>query len=236
MDGQFSRTEILLGGESTKILAKKCVLIFGVGGVGGYVVEMLARSGVGKFILVDSDIVEKTNLNRQILSTHETLGMAKTEVAKVRIQSINPNAIVDIKNMFYLPQNSGEIDFKTCDYVVDAIDTITAKIDIALRCSEGGIPLISSMGAGNRLNPDNVIITDIYKTENDPLAKVMRYELRKRGIKKLKVCFSKEKALKPIISKVNEETGKEIPGSTPFVPAVFGIKIAHEVVCDLLNQ
>ena len=236
MDSQFSRTEILLGGESTQILSQKCVMIFGVGGVGGYVVEMLARSGIGKVILIDNDEVENTNLNRQILSTHETLGLSKTAVAKMRIQSINPNAIVETKNMFYLPQSSSEIDFSICDYVVDAIDTITAKIDIALRCSEGGIPLISSMGAGNRLNPDNVVITDIYKTENDPLAKVMRYELRKRGIKKLKVCFSKEKALKPIISKVNEETGKEIPGSTPFVPAVFGIKIAHEVICDLLNK
>ena len=236
MNNQFSRTEILLGEESTKILAKKCVMVFGVGGVGGYVIEMLARSGIGKFILVDNDKVEVTNLNRQILATNKTLGISKTEAAKARIQDINKSAIVDTKNMFYLPSNSNDLDFKACDYVVDAIDTITAKIDIALKCTQEGIPLISSMGAGNRLNPNNVVITDIFKTENDPLAKVMRYELRKRGIKKLKVCFSKEPTLKPIVSKINENTGKEIPGSTPFVPAIFGIKIAHEVVKDLLNQ
>lgn len=235
MNNQFSRTEILLGRESIHKLSSKCVMIFGLGGVGGYVAEMLARSGVAKFVLVDSDTVDITNLNRQILATHSTIGMLKTEVAKNRIKEINPNAEVKIKNLFYLPKDKDVIDFNNCDYVVDAIDTITSKIDIAMKCSEKGIPLISSMGAGNRINPNNVIITDIYKTENDPLAKVMRYELKKRGIKKLKVCFSKEKALTPLEKIVNEETGKEVPGSSPFVPAIFGIVIASEVVKELLN-
>ena len=237
MLNQFSRTQLLIGEKSMEELAKKTVAIFGVGGVGGYTVEALARSGIGHFVLIDDDLVNLTNINRQILATHKTIGRPKVEVAKERILDINPEATVEIHKTFYLPANRDEFDFSKYDYVVDAIDTVTAKIDIIVRCYEGTIPVISAMGAGNKMNPTMLEVSDIYKTEMDPLAKVMRRELKKRGVKKLKVVYSKEKALTPLEADIEEEDSKRrsIPGSIAFVPSVSGLIIASEVVKDLIR-
>ena len=237
MLNQFSRTQLLIGKKSMDELANKTVAIFGVGGVGGYTVEALARSGIGHFVLIDDDLVNLTNINRQILATHKTIGRAKVEVAKERILEINPEATVEIHKTFYLPANRDEFDFSKYDYVVDAIDTVTAKIDIIVRCYESNIPVISAMGAGNKMNPTMLEVTDIYKTEMDPLAKVMRRELKKRGVKKLKVVYSKEKALTPLEADIEEEDSKRrsIPGSVAFVPSVTGLIIASEVVKDLIH-
>ena len=237
MLNQFSRTQLLIGEKSMEELAKKTVAIFGVGGVGGYTVEALARSGIGHFVLIDDDLVNLTNINRQILATHKTIGRPKVEVAKERILDINPNVTVKIHKTFYLPANRDEFDFSKYDYVVDAIDTVTAKIDIIVRCYESNIPVISAMGAGNKMNPTMLEVADIYKTEMDPLAKVMRRELKKRGVKKLKVVYSKEKALTPLEADIEEEDSKRrsIPGSVAFVPSVSGLIIASEVVKDLIN-
>ena len=237
MLNQFSRTQLLIGEKSMEELASKTVAIFGVGGVGGYTVEALARSGIGHFVLIDDDLVNLTNINRQILATHKTIGRPKVEVAKERILEINPEATVEIHKAFYLPANRDEFDFSKYDYVVDAIDTVTAKIDIIVRCYEGNIPVISAMGAGNKMNPTMLEVSDIYKTEMDPLAKVMRRELKKRGVKKLKVVYSKEKALTPLEADVEEEDSKRrsIPGSIAFVPSVSGLIIASEVVKDLIR-
>ncbi len=237
MLNQFSRTQLLIGKKSMDELANKTVAIFGVGGVGGYTVEALARSGVGHFVLIDDDLVNLTNINRQILASHKTIGRPKVEVAKERILDINPNATVEIHKTFYLPANRDEFDFSKYDYVVDAIDTVTAKIDIIVRCYENNIPVISAMGAGNKMNPTMLEVADIYKTEMDPLAKVMRRELKKRGVKKLKVVYSKEKALTPLEADIEEEDSKRrsIPGSVAFVPSVSGLIIASEVVKDLIR-
>ncbi len=237
MLNQFSRTQLLIGKKSMDELANKTVAIFGVGGVGGYTVEALARSGVGHFVLIDDDLVNLTNINRQILASHKTIGRPKVEVAKERILDINPNATVEIHKTFYLPANRDEFDFSKYDYVVDAIDTVTAKIDIIVRCYENNIPVISAMGAGNKMNPTMLEVADIYKTEMDPLAKVMRRELKKRGVKKLKVVYSKEKALTPLEADIEEEDSKRrsIPGSVAFVPSVSGLIIASEVVKDLIH-
>ena len=237
MLNQFSRTQLLIGKKSMDELANKTVAIFGVGGVGGYTVEALARSGIGRFVLIDNDLVSLTNINRQILATHKTIGRAKVDVAKERILEINPEAIVETHKTFYLPANRDEFDFSKYDYVVDAIDTVTAKIDIIVRCYESNIPVISAMGAGNKMNPTMLEVSDIYKTEMDPLAKVMRRELKKRGVKKLKVVYSKEKALTPLKGDIEEEdlNRRSIPGSTAFVPSVSGLIIASEVVKDLIN-
>lgn len=237
MLNQFSRTQLLIGKKSMDELANKTVAIFGVGGVGGYTVEALARSGIGRFVLIDNDLVSLTNINRQILATHKTIGRAKVDVAKERILEINPEAIVETHKTFYLPSNRDEFDFSKYDYVVDAIDTVTAKIDIIVRCYESNIPVISAMGAGNKMNPTMLEVSDIYKTEMDPLAKVMRRELKKRGVKKLKVVYSKEKALTPLEGDIEEEdlNRRSIPGSTAFVPSVSGLIIASEVVKDLIN-
>jgi tRNA A37 threonylcarbamoyladenosine dehydratase len=237
MLNQFSRTQLLIGEKSMNELANKTVAIFGVGGVGGYTVEALARSGVGHFVLIDDDLVNLTNINRQILASHKTIGRPKVEVAKERILDINPNATVEIHKTFYLPANRDEFDFSKYDYVVDAIDTVTAKIDIIVRCYENNIPVISAMGAGNKMNPTMLEVADIYKTEMDPLAKVMRRELKKRGVKKLKVVYSKEKALTPLEADIEEEDSKRrsIPGSVAFVPSVSGLIIASEVVKDLIH-
>ena len=237
MLNQFSRTQLLIGKKSMDELANKTVAIFGVGGVGGYTVEALARSGIGRFVLIDNDLVSLTNINRQILATHKTIGRAKVDVAKERILEINPEAIVETHKTFYLPANRDEFDFSKYDYVVDAIDTVTAKIDIIVRCYESNIPAISAMCAGNKMNPTMLEVSDIYKTEMDPLAKVMRRELKKRGVKKLKVVYSKEKALTPLKGDIEEEdlNRRSIPGSTAFVPSVSGLIIASEVVKDLIN-
>lgn len=229
---QFSRTELLIGKENVKKLNKSKVAIFGIGGVGSYVVEGLARAGVGKFILIDKDKVDITNLNRQIIATHKTVGKAKVEVGKERILEINPDAEVKIHEEFFMPESEGILD-ETVDYIVDAVDTVTAKIELVMRANKLNIPIISSMGTGNKLDPTRFEVTDIYKTEVCPLAKVMRKELKLRGIKKLKVVYSKEEPVK-VLQK--EEGKKQPPASISFVPSVAGLIIAGEVVEDLISK
>lgn len=227
------------------------VAVFGIGGVGGYTVEALVRSGVGAIDLIDDDKVCLTNLNRQIIATRKTVGKYKTEVMKERILDINPGCQVEVHNCFYLPETKHEFDFKNYDYVVDAVDTVTAKIQLVMQAQETGTPIISSMGAGNKLNPAEFEVADIYKTSVCPLAKVMRRELKKRGVKKLKVVYSKEKPVRPLedmsIScrtncicppgaqhKCTER--RDIPGSNAFVPSVVGLIIASEVIKDLTKD
>lgn len=229
MENRFDRTEMLIGKENLSSLSKAKVLIFGIGGVGGYVTEALARSGVGSMVLVDNDTVSVTNINRQIIATDSTVGMYKTEVMKTRILDINPEAQVEVRNCFYLPENAEEFDFSRYDYIVDAIDTVTAKLDIIERAGKASVPVISCMGTGNKLDPTKLVVTDIYKTSVCPLAKVMRRELRKRGITGLKVVYSTEEPIK------NEEIGR-VPGSVAWVPPVAGLIAASEVVKDLINK
>ena len=230
----FSRFELLIGEEKLQQLQNSHVLVFGVGGVGGYVVEALVRSGIGHITIVDNDEVSLTNLNRQIIATRETIGKKKVEVMKERILSINPDCLVTGLEMFYLPENADTIDLTKYDYVVDAIDTITSKIELAMRCEKLNVPLISSMGTGNKLNPAMLEVSDIYKTSVCPLAKVMRKELKTRGVKHLKVVYSKELPIKPRQS--NEPTNKRtVPGSSTFVPSSAGLLIASEVIKDLLK-
>lgn len=248
MLNQFSRTELLLGKESMERLANARVAVFGVGGVGGYTVEALVRSGVGTIDLIDDDKVCLTNLNRQIIATRKTVGQYKADVMKERILEINPNAVVHVHKCFFLPENSDEFDFSQYSYVVDAVDTVTAKIALVLKAQEAGVPVISSMGAGNKLNPADFEVADIYKTSVCPLAKVMRRELKKRGVKHLKVVYSKEKPITPIedmsiscrsncicppgaAHKCTER--RAIPGSIAYVPSVVGLIIAGEVIKDL---
>lgn len=228
---QFSRTELLIGKEAIEKLNKAKVAIFGIGGVGSYVVEGLARAGIGNFILIDNDEVALSNINRQIIATHKTVGKSKVEVSKERILDINPNAEVEIYKEFFLPESDEIID-KTVDYIVDAIDTITAKIELVIRADRLNIPIISSMGTGNKLDPTRFEVTDIYKTSVCPLAKVMRRELKTRGIKSLKVVYSKEE---PIKISENLEEKKKIPASISFVPSVVGLIIAGEVIKDIIN-
>ena len=227
MENQYTRTELLLGEEGVAKLKQAKVAVFGIGGVGGYVVEALARSGVGSFVLVDSDTVNVTNINRQIIATHDTIGRYKTEVMKERILSINPEAEIEIRNCFFLPENREEFDFTQYSYVVDAVDTVTAKIELIMQAQEAGVPVISSMGAGNKLDASAFEVADIYKTSVCPLAKVMRRELKKRNVKHLKVVYSKEEPIK-------HEAGR-LPGSIAFVPSVAGLIIAGEVVKDLVG-
>lgn len=229
---QFSRTELIIGKESLDKLSNAKVAIFGIGGVGSYVVEGLARAGIRNFILVDNDEVCVTNINRQIIATTKTIGMPKVEVAKERILSINPEANVEIHQDFFMP-DSPEIFDNTVDYIVDSIDTVTAKIELVVRANKLNIPIISSMGTGNKLDPTRFEVTDIYKTSVCPLAKVMRKELRAREIKKLKVVYSKEEPIKPEESK---EEKKHVPGSISFVPSVAGLIIAGEVVKDIIYK
>lgn len=228
-ENQFSRTELLIGRDNLNKLNKAKVAIFGIGGVGSYVVEALARSGVGNFVLIDNDVINISNINRQLIATHNTIGSLKVEVAKQRILSINPNATVTTFSEFFMPGNNSILD-QTITYIVDAIDTITAKIELVMQSQELNIPIISSMGTGNKLNPNIFEITDIYKTQMCPLAKVMRKELKSRNIKHLKVLYSKEK---PIKNNIIERNGKVIPGSISFVPSVAGLLIAGEVIKDL---
>ncbi|MCI8489814.1 MAG: tRNA threonylcarbamoyladenosine dehydratase [Lachnospiraceae bacterium] len=228
---QFSRTELLLGTEAMERLAGAKVAVFGIGGVGGYVCEALVRSGVGAFELVDNDTVCLTNLNRQIIATRTTLGRYKTEVMKERMLAINPEAEVTVHNCFFLPEHAEDFPFAEYDYIVDAVDTVTAKIALAVKAQELGVPVISSMGAGNKLDGSRFQVADIYQTKVCPLARVMRRELKKRGIQKLKVVYSEEKPWKPLAD--NAEHGKEAPGSAAFVPSVAGLIIAGEVVKDL---
>lgn len=230
MQNQFSRTELLIGKEAIEKLQKSKVAIFGIGGVGSYVLEGLVRAGVGNFILVDKDEVDITNLNRQVIAIRETVGKAKVEVAKERVLSINPNANVEIYQEFFLPESKGILD-ETVDYIVDSVDTVTAKIELVIRANKLNIPIISSMGTGNKLDPTKFEVTDIYKTSVCPLAKVMRKELKNRGIKKLKVVYSKEEPIKH-----ENVDDKQVPASISFVPSVAGLIIAGEVIKDIIKQ
>lgn len=227
---EFSRTAMLIGEEALKKLASSRVAIFGVGGVGGYTLEALARSGVGEFDLIDNDTVNITNINRQIIATHDTIGRDKVDVAKERISSINPKAKVNTYKVFYLPENADEFDFSQYDYIVDAVDTVTAKIDIIVKAKEKGVPVISSMGTGNKLDPTQFNVADIYETRVCPLARVMRRELKKRGVDSLKVLYSEEE---PRIQITDGE--KSTPSSISFVPSVAGLIIAGEVIKDLIK-
>lgn len=239
---RFSRTELLLGSEKMHRLYNSNVIIFGVGGVGGYVTEALARSGVGSFTLVDKDTVSISNINRQIIATESTVGRDKVDVMKERILDINPHAKVEIIKCFYLPENADEFDLSRYDYVVDAVDTVTAKLEIIVRANEAGVPVISSMGAGNKLDPTGFMVADIYDTSVCPLAKVMRRELKKRGIKKLKVVYSKEEPIKLLKKDLsengeNETAGvKPVPGSVAFVPSVVGLILAGEIIKDIIGR
>lgn len=232
MEGQYSRTELLIGADGVKTLKQVHVAVFGVGGVGGYVTEALARAGVGTLTLFDHDTVSVSNLNRQIIAGYDTIGRYKTEVMKERIANIDDSIQVYEQRVFYLPEVKEQYPLNGYDYVVDAIDTITAKIDLILEAQKCGVPIISSMGTGNKLNPAAFEVADIYKTSVCPLARVMRRELKARGVKKLKVVYSKEEARKSGCV----ENGKAVPGSISFVPAAAGLLIASEVVKDLLKR
>lgn len=227
MENQFTRTSMLIGEEGVNILSQKRVAIFGVGGVGGYTVEALARSGVGTLDLIDNDKINLTNINRQIIALHSTLDKYKVEAARDRVLDINPNAKVNIYKTFYTPETANEFDFNQYDYIVDAIDTVSGKIELVMQAQKAGVPIISSMGAGNKLSPEKFEVADIYKTSVCPLAKVMRQELKKRGIKKLKVVYSQELPIK--------HEGQRLPASIAFVPSVVGLIIAGEVIKDLIS-
>ena len=250
MLNQFSRTQLLLGPEGMEKLKNARVAIFGIGGVGGYAVEALARSGVGALDLIDDDLVCLTNINRQIIATTKTVGRHKVDVAEERVHDINPHCVVQTYKTFYMPETADQFDFKEYDYIIDAIDTVTGKLELIVRAQEAGTPIISSMGAGNKLDPTAFEVADLYKTSVCPLAKVMRRECRKRGIKHLKVVYSKEEPIRPLedmsIScrkhcicppgaerKCTER--RDIPGSTAFVPSVVGLIIAGEVIKDLID-
>ena len=230
----FSRTEILLGKSAMEKLKNARVAVFGVGGVGGYVVEALARSGVGTLDLIDNDSVSESNVNRQIIALHSTIGRAKVDVAKERVKDINPDICVHAHKVFYLPETADEFDFTKYDYVVDAIDTVSGKLALIERAKEAKVPVISSMGAGNKLDPTAFEVADIQKTSVCPLARVMRRELKKRGIDHVKVVYSKEEPLPSPLQ--DEESGKPIPGSIAFVPSVVGLILAGEVIKDLIKD
>lgn len=232
MDNRFERTALLFGENAINTLASKKIAVFGVGGVGGYVCEALVRSGIGSFDLFDNDKVCLSNLNRQIIALESTVGMYKTEAMKNRMLDINPNVTVNCHNVFYLPENADDFDLSQYDYVIDAIDTVSAKIELAKRCHSLGVNIISAMGAGNKINPCSFVVTDIFKTSVCPLARVMRRELKKANVDKLKVVYSVEEAIKPQVN--DNETGKKLVGSCSFVPSVCGLIIASEVIKDLI--
>lgn len=234
---QYSRTVLLLGEDAVGSLRSKRVAVFGIGGVGGYVCEALVRSGVGRFDLIDNDTVAMSNLNRQIIAARSTVGRFKTEVMRERMLDIAPDTDVRIYNTFFLPENADDFPFEEYDYIVDAVDTVSAKLEMIVRADRLGIPIISSMGTGNKLDPSQLRVTDIYKTKVCPLARVMRHELRKRGIDKLKVVYSEEPPITPAPSgDVPEGSARRsVPGSTAWVPASAGLLIASEVVKDLIS-
>ena len=234
MNSQFSRLQLLLGKDSLDILNKAHVAVFGVGGVGGYTVEALVRSGIQHIDIIDKDTVSESNINRQIIALHSTIGKYKVDVMKDRILDINPDAQVNVYKCFYLPETKDQFDFSKYDYIIDAVDTVTAKIQLILQAKEAGRPIICSMGAGNKLDPTQFEIADISKTSVCPLARTMRNECKKRNIKKVKVLYSKEQPRKPAETPV-AENGKVPPGSTAFVPSVAGLIIASEVIKDLLK-
>ena len=250
MLNQFSRTQLLLGKEAMDALSASRVAVFGIGGVGGYVCEALVRSGVGAFDLIDDDKICLTNLNRQLIATRSTVGKYKVDVMEARMKDINPNVDIRTHKCFFLPENADEFPFSEYDYVVDAVDTVSAKLSLAVKAQEAGVPIISSMGAGNKLDATAFRVADIYKTSMDPLARVMRRELKKRGVKKLKVVYSQEQPIRPIedmsISCRNHcicppgtarkgTDRRDIPGSTAFVPSVVGLIAAGEVIKDLTH-
>ncbi len=243
MPDQFSRTELLIGEDNMHRLAGFRVAVFGIGGVGGYAVEALARSGIGSFVLIDNDTIEPTNLNRQIIAVHSTLGRYKVDVMKERILDINPDADVEIHRCFFLPENADQFDFESYTYVVDAVDTVTAKLSIITQAQNDGVPVISSMGAGNKLDPTKFRISDIYDTSVCPLAKIMRRECKKRGIKSLKVVYSTEPPITPRGIGTSGEASqglrpvshRPVPGSISFVPSAAGLILASEVVRDLIT-
>lgn len=230
-ENQFERTALLLGKASVERLARKRVAVFGVGGVGGFVCEGLVRAGIGAIDIVDKDIVAISNINRQLIALNSTVGKNKVDVLEERLKDINKNLIIKKYKCFFLPETSETFDFREYDYVVDAIDTVTGKIELILKAKEAGVPIISAMGAGNKLEPAAFLVSDIYKTSVCPLARVMRRELKKRGVEKLKVVYSKEEPIKPLF----EEGEEVVPGSISFVPPVVGLIIAGEVVKDLIR-
>lgn len=251
MLNQFSRTELLLGKAAMEKLKNSRVAVFGIGGVGGYTVEALVRSGVGTLDLIDDDKVCLTNINRQIYATRKTIGKYKVDVAEERCKDINPDVVINTYKTFYIPETAEKFDFSLYDYVVDAIDTVTGKIELAVNAAKAEVPIICSMGAGNKLDPSSFEVADIYSTSVCPLARVMRYELKKRGIKKLKVVYSKEKPLTPIDDMAISfkkncvcppgtarkcTARRQVPGSTAFVPSAAGLIIAGEVVKDLIKN
>lgn len=241
MSERFSRTELLFGREAMEKLSGSRVAVFGIGGVGGHALEALVRSGIGTVDIIDDDKVCLSNLNRQLIATEKTIGQYKVDVAEERMKEINPEVIINKHKLFFLPETADQFDFTRYDYVVDAIDTVTGKIELVLQAEKAGVPIISSMGAGNKVEPTAFEVADIYKTSVCPLAKVMRRELKKRGIQKLKVVYSKEPALTPL--GIHNDCGAEkshakrrqIPGSNAFVPSVAGLIIAGEVVKDLIE-
>ena len=230
-ENQFERTALLLGKASVERLARKRVAVFGVGGVGGFVCEGLVRAGIGAIDIVDKDTVALSNINRQLIALHSTVGKNKVDVLEERLKDINKNLIIKKYKCFFLPETSETFDFREYDYVVDAIDTVTGKIELILKAKEAGVPIISAMGAGNKLDPTAFQVSDIYKTNVCPLARVMRRELKKRGVDKLKVVYSKEEPIKPQF----EEGEEVVPGSVSFVPPALGLIIAGEIVKDLIR-
>ena len=251
MLNQFSRTQLLLGKEAMDALSASRVAVFGIGGVGGYVCEALVRSGVGAFDLIDDDKICLTNLNRQLIATRSTVGKYKVDVMEARMKDINPDVDIRTHKCFFLPENADEFPFSEYDYVVDAVDTVSAKLSLAVKAQEAGVPIISSMGAGNKLDATAFRVADIYKTSMDPLARVMRRELKKRGVKKLKVVYSQEQPIRPVEdmsiscrthcicppgAKHKCTERRDIPGSTAFVPSVVGLIIAGEIVRDISGK
>lgn len=234
MNETFKRTELLIGAEGIERLKRAKVAVFGVGGVGGYAVEALARSGIGHFLLVDNDVVSESNLNRQIIALHSTIGKQKTQVMKERIADICPETEVETRECFFLPENADTFSFEAYDYVVDAIDTVSGKLALAECCQKAGTRIISAMGAGNKMDPTKFVVTDIYRTEVCPLARVMRRELKKRGIPALKVVYSTETAMTPRQQILSGDGRKTTPGSMAFVPGAAGLILASEVVKDIL--
>lgn len=233
---QFRRTEMIFGADAMKKLKNARIAVFGIGGVGGHVVEALARSGVGAIDLIDNDVVHNSNINRQVVATLSNVGEDKVEAFEKRIKDINPDMVVNKHKCFFCPENSSQFDFKAYDYIADCIDTVTGKIELVLKAQEAGVPIISSMGTGNKVNPADLEVSDIYKTSVCPLAKVMRRELKKRRIKKLKVVYSKEIPITPKEIKIDEESKKVLVGSNAFVPATAGLIIASEIIKDIIKK
>lgn len=233
---QFKRTEMLFGEKSIEKLKSSRVAVFGIGGVGGHVVEALVRSGVGTVDVIDNDIVHNSNLNRQIIALHSTVGQPKIDILKKRMEDINPDVKIITHNCFFTPETAVQFDFSAYDYVADCIDTVTGKIELVMRCNEVNTPIISSMGTGNKLNPADLEVSDIYKTSVCPLARVMRNELKKRKAKKLKVVYSKEIPVIPDEILEDKESKKRIVGSNAFVPATAGLIIASEIVKDIIKN